>query len=1041
MGFSTYKDEVVLVIGGAGFIGGHLCAELAELGAHVECIDIQRSAFRDQAAQGVAVHLLDATDESALREKIKQIQPKFIFHLGADMGGMGFIGDQENDAAIALHNGKMTTNLAGIAHHMPECTVVYTSSACVYPETLQASPEAICLQEDQAYPAQPQDEYGREKLRGEEILKACISRLGIARLHNVYGPFGTFQGGREKAPAALLRKSWALWRQLKDSPNPALPLPLELWGDGQQTRTYLYVSDCVQALLKLGQYAQERPNDPTIVNVGSSEVISVAGLANLCLSLRGIESNVELVFDVAGPQGVRGRSCDGARAQKLLDWRPSVALQDGLQATANWMDEQLASQLAQAATDQEATLLKVWTTSQRHEATDSHTKFAILLPITSRGAEPREFWARIETWVMHLCRTLAGDPHAKHIMIILGLDDDDAEVGLHRDGRERLCRRLNEVLPMEGVVVVQSLSKYAPGAICHYWTALARQAYDLGATHFLLLGDDVRILTPGWVTAIVNKFEDMARDTNLPLGFGCVAFDDVSFPGFPTFPVVSRTHMEIFGGEILPDFFINQDGDPYLFQLYRPWQACEMLADARLSNDIGGSDDARYVKTRSGDWTDAPLTEGRQRVLSWLEAQGVSSEDRQPRVLVDIVVASFRVDPQFLVPLLTQHIRDPELAKKIDVGFVLIADQPREKIQRELEALEAKFGHDWRYRIRAQPVNTGAAAARNRGLQESSADYIIFLDDDVQVSAGLLEAYCRAFLEHPEQTGFVGPTCFPATKSIRCLGIRLAGVTYFWDAATYMQTMPWAVTANMACKRVPTARFRDLFPKTGGGEDIDYCLMWCGADLLSVPKAKATHPWWNDGHPRFDRFFGWARGDGALIALWPQHCWWMAPNPSEWLVLLSTSAICLGMLQWLPESMSLVRDLAPFPGTSTMLRGALAVGGGLVGGELLSAVCFAFGFPWSFDRGLYHDMVPGVWPRVRALVPATITRNCSEMGRVVGHFLRRDPHLLFRRFDWFVGKNPTFFSDDLKRTVVRNVCFFVTAFSVWYSSTRLETLW
>lgn len=258
--------------------------------------------------------------------------------------------------------------------------------------------------------------------------------------------------------------------------------------------------------------------------------------------------------------------------------------------------------------------------------------------------------------------------------------------------------------------------------------------------------------------AIISSFSSLAEATGLPFGLGCVSFTDVSFPGMPTFPIVHKTHMEVFGGEVVPSIFINQDGDPFLFQLYRRWGTSVMFP-CRLRNEIGGSVEARYTKKHAANWSLAPLVRAEQAVAN-----------------LDVIVPCYRVDLAIL-------------------SNILSLESP--------PALLAQYSSNPSIRIRVNETNRGASYSRNRGLAESSAEWVHFLDDDIVPSRDLLFAISGAIRENPDAAGFVCNTQFPIADSVFTTAVHLSGVTYFWDIATKIPTdIPWGVTANLVSHRV-----------------------------------------------------------------------------------------------------------------------------------------------------------------------------------------------------------------------------------------------
>ena len=312
-----------LVTGAGGFIGHHLVAALKRDGWWVRGADVRHSDFAPSEADEFI--LMDLTlRENALRATEGVTD---VYALAADIGGMGYI--STHNATILHQNTLISAHCVDAARVNGVQRYFYSSSACVYPEFLQHTTAVTALREEDAYPAQPQDAYGWEKLITERL---CMHyredhnlETRIARFHNVYGPLGTWRGGREKAPAAICRKIAAA----KLSGDHAI----EIWGDGEQTRSFCYVDDCIDGVLRL-----MRSDCPGPLNIGSDRLISINDLADLVAGIAGIAIEKH---HIAGPQGVRGRNCDTTRTQATIGWTPSVSLEDGLARTYAWIESEL----------------------------------------------------------------------------------------------------------------------------------------------------------------------------------------------------------------------------------------------------------------------------------------------------------------------------------------------------------------------------------------------------------------------------------------------------------------------------------------------------------------------------------------------------------------------------------------------------------------------------------------------------------------------------------------------------------------------------
>ncbi|MFE6649984.1 NAD-dependent epimerase/dehydratase family protein [Nocardioides sp. NPDC057772] len=322
-------DVDVLVAGGGGFIGGHLVGELLDQGKSVRAVDVK------PASQWYQVHP-DAQNVQAdlsLREEAMAhtAGAREVYMLAADMGGMGFI---ENNKAACMLSVLTSTHMLEAARDHEVERYFYSSSACVYAADKQTRTEVTALREADAYPAMPEDGYGWEKLFTERMCRHFEEDFGltarVARYHNVYGPNGTWDGGREKAPAAVCRKIATAALTGKHE--------LEIWGDGEQTRSFMYIDDCLRGSQMILAGESSEP-----VNLGSSELVSINQLVSIVEQIAGITCKRNYVLDA--PQGVRGRNSDNTLIQEIYGWEPSISLADGLAKTYEWVHDQVAKSL------------------------------------------------------------------------------------------------------------------------------------------------------------------------------------------------------------------------------------------------------------------------------------------------------------------------------------------------------------------------------------------------------------------------------------------------------------------------------------------------------------------------------------------------------------------------------------------------------------------------------------------------------------------------------------------------------------------------
>jgi GDP-D-mannose 3', 5'-epimerase len=319
------KKKKALVCGAGGFIGSHLVRRLKNDGFWVRGVDLKHPDFSPTAADEFIIG--DLTD-AGLCKLVVQGDIDEVYQLAADMGGAGYIFTGDNDANVMHNSATINLNMLDAMHKAGVKRVFYSSSACMYPEHNQMDPDNPKCSEESAYPANPDSEYGWEKLFSERLFLAYQRNHGIearvGRFHNIFGPEGTWRGGKEKSPAALCRK-------VAESQDGGT---IEVWGDGKQTRSFLFIDECVDGILKLTHSDFSGP-----VNIGSDEMISINNLAAMVAEISGKKINIS---NIPGPLGVRGRNSDNTLIKEKLNWAPSVPLKVGITKTFNWIADQVA---------------------------------------------------------------------------------------------------------------------------------------------------------------------------------------------------------------------------------------------------------------------------------------------------------------------------------------------------------------------------------------------------------------------------------------------------------------------------------------------------------------------------------------------------------------------------------------------------------------------------------------------------------------------------------------------------------------------------
>jgi nucleoside-diphosphate-sugar epimerase len=322
-------NKKILVAGGGGFIGGHLVKHFLDNGDFVRVVDYKPFDEWYQQFDSAENHLLNLEEKDFCYQSVNEMDE--VYNLACNMGGMGFI---ENNKALCMQSILINTHLLMAARDIGVDKFFYSSSACVYNASKQTSVDVVALKEEDAYPADAEDGYGWEKLFSERMCRHFREdhsvNTFVARFHNVYGPEGTWNGGREKAPAAICRKVGKAYLDGLEE--------IEVWGDGQQTRSFMYVDDCITGINKLMNSDFHEP-----INLGRDDLITINQLIDLAERFAGVK--LKRNYDLSAPQGVRGRNSDNTLIKEVLEWEPSITMEDGLRKTYDWILDQMTSQV------------------------------------------------------------------------------------------------------------------------------------------------------------------------------------------------------------------------------------------------------------------------------------------------------------------------------------------------------------------------------------------------------------------------------------------------------------------------------------------------------------------------------------------------------------------------------------------------------------------------------------------------------------------------------------------------------------------------
>lgn len=998
------RGALVVVTGGAGFIGPHVVRALVKEGYRVRVADDMSRGSPLSVDGDVELLSVDLTVPANASRALEGADA--VIHLAARVAGCPYVFSGDGTVELDTWIGTERVDGAVIAASAKSATLsafIYVASACSYPQGKQQAPleEAVPLGESDLLPAEPESGYGWAKLSGELKARqlARVKQCRIVRLHNVYGPGMRYDASAQVVPALV-------HRGLTTEPTT----PLEFGGSGQQFRDFLHVDDAVRALLLALRASPEDWPSSRCVPFGTGVGVTIRTLAEEVARATGHGGSV-LPVDMV--EGDRGRVCDTAEASRL-GWTAAVPLSEGVASVVHDVQRRLAPCLA------------------------------VGLPLTSKGKDSEEE-------VVATLRAL-GERLPVETRAYVAVDDTDPICA------SKPTQWYESALGV--LVTLLVLPTERPFPAYRVYNQLFRRAYDDGMEFFVLLGDDVRLSKRDWLPDVRCAFRRIQRSlqaslggaaaVSVPFGVGVVAIPDDTSPGFPCFPVVHRWHAAMMGGRFCPDLFVNQDADPWVWEVYRRIGAAVFLDREALvmSNTVGGALSEPRYERQHVDWKFDAVHDHTVRALQHL---GVDAE-RADRVLrlqtplsdedaalaaalpvtLDVVVPSYRVNVDVLRTILSMRV-----PQGVSTLFIVVIDNPQADAIDAAKALEAHPDLWGRVRVRVQPTNMGVSEARNRGVRESAAQWVLFIDDDVTPSPSTLEEYAAAIKALGTQAcGFVGPTRFPPPTNLLCAAVHASHLTYFWGlpanspmtAGEGHPSVPWGVTANLVLRRTRGLRFDPVFPRTGGGEDIAACLdvqRELALPLLCAPKVDVTHPWWDGGRFSSWRFFAWTQGDGLLMDMYPQHRYRCPPNAVE-----ATAIVLLACVVHSFIAASAGKAVLP---PTWWLASAAAIWAVEFAADGYTTLTDA-----SAPRGAWakatSSTAVGFWlRRVATSALATVFKNHVELGHLWVQLKRARWANVCARFDWHCGQFAPAVGIERRRVWARLfwTVALIGAFSAW----------
>ena len=619
---------------------------------------------------------------------------------------------------------------------------------------------------------------------------------------------------------------------------------------------------------------------------------------------------------------------------------------------------------------------------------------AICLPITSKGFHSlSDAENRLQNLVLDI---------SSHVFI--GIDQDDPIYNLPEVNQDWFEQILSRPCYIRKFTKEESKKDDRSGKEVPYiygmYNLLIKDADDAGMEYAVLWGDDIKIDSNNWLPDVVEKFKKFNSSE-----LGVVALSDSSSPGMATFPIVNRKHVEIFNG-FCPPQFINQDADPWVYAVYRRFN-CSSFIDISIRNKIGGTIEtgveARYARAHLENWRNLEI-EPAVQLISQYTGNNVK---KTKTVTLDVITPTYRTNLKLLeniICLKDSLIGEPD----VSVKFIIIVDNPLTNVRQELIDLSEKYAPFVLLRFNSE--NMGAGCTRNRGLDESDAEHVLFLDDDVDVAQNpkLLIHYVDAIRKYKNvYCGFVGCTIFPKPSTIQEIGFIMSYCSFFWNVAERNPHPAWGVTANVCLKR-SNVRFHDDFIKTGGGEDIQFCIDTQRSfkqKLVSVPDALVIHPYWKNFSVK--HFFNWTQGDGLLIDKYPEFTYYNYPTLPEMLLIELLLWLVFILNGWKNE-MDLSTDLSMHMTFCFWLMYTMIV-----------EIVMDLHHYHFIDPNIASDSTDDVTSRMLGSLQATFTKNVVEAGHLWIHLKRGKIFNLGNRFDWNCGIDEKSIKSEIEKAGMR----------------------